>query len=85
MWKTRTIQREPMKERWVVDNTKFIKWVHWRVNELDGKMGGEMLEVIRVDRREIEQRGEEQEVGQRMSDGPVPRRATIMRRGLETH
>ena len=41
-----------MKERWAVDNTKFITWVPWRVNEHDGKMGGELLEVIRVERRD---------------------------------
>ena len=79
VWKTRTVQRKPMEERWQADNARYVQWVPWRVNEEDARMDGERLEVIRVEPRgeERPEREEDFEV--------VPRRAKIFRTDLERH
>ena len=79
VWKTRTIQRKPMEERWSAENAEKVKWVPWKVNEADEKEDGEMLEVIRMDEWASEEPGREREFE------TAPRRAKISKRDLEVH
>lgn len=80
VWKTRTLQRKPLEERWPSSNAELIRWTPWRLSEEDAKMDGEKLEVIRVEPRF---EGEEREPG--VEFGTVPRRGKIMRKDLEEH
>ena len=80
VWKTRTLQRKPLEERWPSSNAELIRWTPWRLSEEDASMDGEKLEVIRVEPRF---EGEEREPG--VEFGTVPRRGKIMRKDLEEH
>ena len=48
VWKTRTIQRKPMEERWMPEAAEMVVGVPWRTNDEDPEADGEELEVIKL-------------------------------------
>ena len=70
VWKTRTVQRKPVDERWSVANADLVKGAPWNNSPGDEKADGEMLEpaVLRTTGPEIPEQCDEE---------PVPRRAQI--------
>ena len=44
VWKTRSVQRRPLDERWGPESAKMIGGIPWRVNESDPNVDGEKME-----------------------------------------
>ena len=82
VWRTRTIQRKPVEERWQKSNLDLVVGVPWKKNGDDEKADGEMLktEVIYMDegyRERMEMKARD--------EPPIPRRGDIRRTDLEDH
>ena len=78
IWKTRTIQRRPIEERWDQGSLEMVKFVPWRVSADDPDMDGEFPKVVKLD-----EQGERHEI-EKMAD-TVPRRAYIKQEDLDKH
>ena len=48
IWRTRTLQRRPIEDRWSADAMAMVGGVPWRTSEEDPKMDGEKLETIEL-------------------------------------
>ena len=48
VWKTRTIQRRPVGERWPADNAEEIQFAPWKVSAEDERADGETLAAARL-------------------------------------
>jgi hypothetical protein len=80
VWKTRSIQRKPLKERWKDGCIEVVKHVPWRVSDEDPNVDGEKLMV--------------EDAGRKLPDVQVelereivvmPNRFTIRKEDLERH
>ena len=49
VWKTRTVQRKPLDERWDSGNLELVRFVPWRVSADDPDMDGELPTAIKLD------------------------------------
>jgi hypothetical protein len=78
IWKTRTVQRKPIEERWGRKSLDMVKFAPWRVSIDDPDMDGELPKVIKLD--EPDQKTEME----KMADA-VPRRAYITSEDLRKH
>ena len=78
VWLTRTVRREPAKERWDRSNLEMVVAVPWRKSEDDPRTDGEHLksEVIVMNEEYKEKFETEEHV-------PVPKRVYISRENLE--
>ena len=81
MWKTRTIQRKPIGDRWHVENAKMVTGVPWNVSDQDEKADGDKMEVIKVNTDEAARQVREKEFG----DLVVPRRWNITKNVMREH
>ena len=75
IWKTRTIQRKPMAERWMRSSVDMVKHVPWRTSEGDPKADGEKPEVIKLN-------PEQEHVEREIMKDAAPRRAYITKEDL---
>lgn len=78
IWKTRSVQRKPLDERWDKKSIDMIKFVPWRVNEEDPKVDGELPAAIKLDEQEEKREMEKME-------SRVPRRACITREDVQKY
>ena len=84
VWKTRTLQRTPVRKRWDPKNAELIRGVPWNLNEEDDNADGDKMEVIRVDPEDAEAAAQKE--GREMfGDVPVPRRVKIGKNDLLQH
>ena len=81
VWKTRTLQRRPLSERWLHTNAELVTGVPWRVAEDDPNRDGEQMEVIRVSPDDIQ----EEKTAKDDVDLTAPRRWKISKQDLLTH
>ena len=81
VWKTRTLQRRPLSERWLHTNAALVTGVPWRVAEDDPNRDGEQMEVIKVTADDIQ---EEKKVKDDV-DVTAPRRFKITIADLMKH
>ena len=49
VWRTRTVRRKPVDERWSPKSVEMVTGVPWRTNENDQEMDGEKYEVIKLE------------------------------------
>jgi hypothetical protein len=78
VWKSRTIQRKPIEDRWPEASAAMVIGVPWRVNEADPDVDGERLEVLRLPEADVAREREK-------ADTNVPNRFFITKKDLETH
>ena len=78
VWKTRSIQRKPVGERWRKESVDMVRHAPWRKFDDDPEADGELPAVIRV-------LPEEFQSGSETMDQKVPRRMYIKKEDLRTH
>jgi hypothetical protein len=78
VWKTRSIQRKPLSERWAEGALEVIRHVPWRVSDEDPNMDGEKLQLEGTSRKL-----DEPEVQLQRDVAVAPNR--FMREDLERH
>ena len=81
VWKTRTMRRRPIEERWSAENLELVGGVPWRMSEADKNADGEALklevpEAVRM--APEEERAEEEEL-------VVPRNVYLKKADFEVH
>ena len=54
VWRTRTVQRKAVQDRWRPGIVDFVRWVPWAAKEDDPKIDGERFEVTKVTNHEAE-------------------------------
>ena len=61
VWKTRSVRRRPLEERWAAESADMIGGVPWRVNDDDPNVDGEKLECEATEPKaevwEVEEKG----------------------------
>jgi hypothetical protein len=78
IFKTRTVQRRPLDERWGAASVAEVTWVPWWLNEADPKCDGEKLETVQLSEKTVvEERAEAERV--------VPTRFAISKDDLLKH
>ena len=80
VWKTRTMMRRPVEERWNAENLELVGGVPWRTSEEDKNADGEALrrEVPEAVKMAPEEEKEEEEL-------VVPRNIYLKKSDFETH
>ena len=80
VWKSRTMMRRPVEERWNAENLELVGGVPWRTSEEDKNADGEALrmEVPEAVRMAPEEEKEEEEL-------VVPRNVYLKKSDFETH
>lgn len=78
VFKTRTVRRKPLEERWADGAAGLVRGVPWRTSDDDPAMDGEKLEVT------VMGPGEKESIVKDTSK-PVPRNVYISKRDLELH
>ena len=53
VWKTRTVQRRSIGDRWDVTNAEQIQFVPWKVHEEDEKADGDVLVAVKLTEEEV--------------------------------
>ena len=53
VWKTRTVQRRPIGDRWDVKNAEQIQFVPWKAHEEDEKADGDVLVAVKLTEEEV--------------------------------
>ena len=77
VWKTRTVNRKPISERWDRASLDLVRHPPWRTSDADPEADGEMPEVIKLSSEEVKQDKEKMEV-------TVPRRVMIKKEDMKT-
>ena len=72
VYKSRTVHRRPISDRWYIASSDLVRYVPWKVNENDEKADGEVLVAIKLTDEEIVDQVREKEFG--LSDAATPRR-----------
>ena len=80
VWKTRTVKREPVAERWAPDGANMVIGVPWKTRENDPNTDGEPPMVIVWPERDEEER--RNRVG---SVKAVPRRPQLKKENFNDH
>ena len=83
VYKSRTVHRKPIGDRWDIASSDLVRYVPWKVNEDDEKADGECLVAIKLSEEEIAEQIREKEFD--MGDTAAPRRLKITRADLNTH
>ena len=78
VWKTRSVQRKPIGDRWDARSADLVKDVPWRCSEEDPNDDGEKPEVIKLSSEQVEAERETVETA-------VPRRVKIEKKDLGEH
>ena len=78
VWKTRSVNRKPLSERWGVDNIALVVHPPWRTSDQDPNMDGEAIDVRKSDMPVVEKDKVEEEA-------PIPRRLYLRRSDFEVH
>jgi len=78
VWKTRSIQRKPIQDRWDPSSADLVKHVPWRSSEGDPDGDGEVPEVIRLAPDAVPPERE-------VVEEKLPRNASIAKADLEKH
>ena len=80
VWKTRTMMRRPVEERWSAENLELVGGVPWRTSEEDKNADGEALrrEVPEAVKMAPEEEKEEEEI-------VVPRNIYLRKSDFEAH
>ena len=78
VWKTRTVQRKPVQDRWTQESASMVVGVPWRTSEDDGNADGEKLEVMKLPEELIKAERE-------VMEESVPRRFRIGKEDLLEH
>ena len=53
VWKTRTVQRRPIGDRWGVKKAEQIQFVPWKVHEEDEKADGDVFVAVKLTEEEV--------------------------------
>ena len=56
MYKSRTVHRKPIGDRWDVESSNLIQYVPWKVNANDEKADGDVLVAIKLTEEEVAER-----------------------------
>ena len=75
VYKSRTVHRKPIGDRWDVESSNLIQYVPWKVSEEDEKADGDCLVAIKLSEEEIADQIREREFD--MGDTSAPRRITM--------
>ena len=78
VWKTRSMQRKPIEDRWKKSSADMVVGVPWRVKEDDPNADGELPDAVKLSGPEIA-------VEREKADKSIPDRFTINREDLEKH
>jgi hypothetical protein len=82
VWKTRTVQRKPLAERWNAENAELVTGVPWRVSAEDANADGDMLKVVVVAESDLPERNPKDGT---LQEEAVPRRVRITKQDLVEH
>ena len=80
VWKTRSVQRKPLSQRWAEGALEVVKHVPWRVSDNDPNVDGEKLVVEDLGRQMLEP-----EVAKEKEVVFVPHRIMIKKKDLEKY
>ena len=80
VWKTRSVQRKPLSQRWAEGALEVVKHVPWRVSDNDPNVDGEKLVVEDLGRQMLEP-----EVAKEIEAVFVPHRIMIKKEDLEKY
>jgi len=83
VWKTRTVQRRSIGDRWDVTNAEQIQFVPWKVHEEDEKADGDVLVAVKLTEEEVAEQLKEADFD--LSDTAVPRRFYVTTKLLKEH
>ena len=83
VYKSRTVHRRPISDRWGIASSDLVRYAPWKVNENDEKADGEVLVAIKLTDEEIADQVREKEFD--LSDAATPRRFQITKRMLVEH
>jgi len=83
VYKSRTVHRKPIGDRWDVESSNLIQYAPWKVNADDEKADGDVLVAIKLTEEEIAEQIREKEFD--MGDTSAPRRLKITKADLGTH
>ena len=83
VYKSRTVHRKPIGDRWDVESSNLIQYVPWKVSEEDEKADGDCLVAIKLSEEEIADQIREREFD--LGDTSAPRRLKITKADLSTH
>ena len=61
VYKSRTVQRRPISDRWDIASSDLVRYVPWKVSESDEKADGEVLVAIKLTDEEIAEQVRERE------------------------
>ena len=78
VWKTRSVQRKPIGERWAAATLDLVRHPPWRTSDDDPNMDGEMPGVVRPMLSEMEKDVVKEEV-------VVPKRMYLRKEDFEIH
>ena len=85
VWKTRSVQRRPMDERWKAEALSMIGGVPWRVRDDDPNVDGEKLDCEATEPVVMKQAEENAELGGFLENEQVVRTFGIKGRDFEKH
>ena len=83
VYKSRTVHRKPIGDRWDIASSDSIQYVPWKVNASDEKADGDVLIAIKLSEEDIAEHTREKEFD--LEDVAVPRRFKITKRMLTDH
>ena len=83
VWKTRTVQRRPIGDRWDVKNAEQIQFVPWKVHEEDEKADGDVLVAVKLTEEEVAEQLKVADFD--LTDTAVPRRFYVTTKLLKEH
>ena len=83
VWKTRTVQRRSIGDRWDVTIAEQIQFVPWKAHEEDEKAGGDVLVAVKLTEEEVAEQLKEADFD--LSDTAVPRRFYVTTKLLKEH
>ena len=83
VWKTRTVQRRSIGDRWDVANAEQIQFVPWKVHEDDAKADGDVLVAVKLTEEEVAEQLREADFD--LSDTAAPRRFYVTTKLLKEH
>ena len=83
VYKSRTVHRRPISDRWDIASSDLVRYVPWKVNENDEKADGEVLVAVKLTDEEIADQVREHAFY--LSDAATPRRFKITKRMLVEH
>ena len=82
IWTTRTLQRKPAGERWLVKSLEMVGGVPWRVNDEDAAVDGEKMDVgVKI----MDESHKERLRAEVKFKESAPRRVDITKGDLEQH